>query len=117
LSLTDLDAGDDIQRGNPVPVEWDPPGDGGEVNWEVNGDCVWIESGEAADDGTFEIAAEDVRVQNNDLGEECEVTVTLERVVRGEVDSAFGEGGRFYLIQRRTVIFNSTPADDEAEEE
>lgn len=111
VSLADAD-GDAIQRGNEVAIEWDPAGSG-DIDWEVNGDCIWKEDGTTSDDGSFTIQGNDVEVKSLDEGETCEVTVTLERNNSGSVDAAFEEGGKFIATQRRTVRFDSTPAPSE----
>jgi hypothetical protein len=51
-------------------------------------------------------------VQALDEGEDCDVTITLERTNDGDVDSAF-DGGKFQAIQRRRILFTSTPAPGE----
>lgn len=111
LSLTDLEEGDEIVRGNDVSLEWDDNASG-TLNWEIEGDCIWSEDGTAADDGDLVIDSSDVRVQSLDEGESCEVTVTLERVNEGSVDGGY-DGGKFNAVQRRSIRFTSTPADDE----
>lgn len=110
-----IDGDTEIQRGTAVDISWDPEGSGS-VSWSVEGDCVWSESGSTNDDGAATIAAEDIRVQNLDKGETCDVTVTVDRVSTGTVDPEFEEGGRFRAIQRRTATFTSTPNPDEFED-
>lgn len=109
LSLEEDEA--KVQRGNSVSISWDEGS--GEVEWSVEGDCIWSRDGTTDDDGDFEIPADEIEVTGTDEGETCEVTITLERVNRGEVDPAFEEGGEFRAIQRRTVRFESTPSEEE----
>lgn len=111
--LADGQDSDDIQRGTDVRVEWDNES-AGSMRWEMAGDCIWSQTGRTNDDGAFTIPSEDIEVQDLDLGEACEVTVTLERSLEGELDDAFEEG-LIEAIQRRTVRFESTPSPDEFE--
>ncbi len=102
----------DILRGNDVFIVWDNEANG-KMEWSLEGDCVKSESGSTDDDGSLTIKAEDVEVWESDQGEACDVTVTLDRIKKGETDTTFEEGGEFYAIQRRSVTFSSMPADDE----
>lgn len=108
----EFDQDDLIPRGNDIVVIWSNEASG-DMNWEISGSCIWTESGSTNDDGALTIKAEDVRVQDLDIGEDCEVTVTLERINEGDVDSEFGEGGEIVGIQRRAISYISTPAEDE----
>ena len=110
--FVNIDQGDDVQRGNSIKIEWNNTSSG-KMNWELDGSCIWSESGTTNDDGSLTIAADSIEVQNLDKGDSCEVTVTLERANKGSVDSEFGSGGEFRAYQRRNVQFVSTPADDE----
>ena len=91
-----------------VAFSWDPPGSG-ELRWNVEGDCVWRESDVTPDDGSHDIAREDMRAQGNDEAESCPVQLTVERVRSGSVDPAFTEGGAAVAYQRRIQSFTSTP--------
>lgn len=99
-------------RGQEVSIVWDNEGSG-TMQWHLDGECVQIESGSTDDDGTLTIDGDEIEVWESDAGEDCEVTVTLERQRKGSVDPTFEEGGEFRTIQRRTVQFRSTPGDDE----
>jgi hypothetical protein len=114
MSVEGIDEGDEIERGTDVVVTWSNE-DGGDIKWEISGDCIWTESGRTSDDMEFTISAEDIRVLSTDEGESCTVKVTLERTRMGTVDPAFGEGGVFWGIQRRGFEFTSTPAPGEGE--
>lgn len=115
LSLDELEEGAEIPRGTDVTVTWNNE-DGGGVNWYLEGDCVWSKSAEnVPDDMELTIAAEDIEVLGTDEGESCTVEIIVERTRMGTVDSAFGEGGEFWGIQRRGIEFTSTPAPGEGE--
>lgn len=111
-----LDA-DELERGEDLVVTWEPANDGGTMHWKVSGDCIWGEDGSTNDDGKYTISSDDIEVHATDKGESCKVTVTLERRRNGQVDSAFGEGGKFVGIQRRSKTFMSTPGPEETDEE
>lgn len=104
-----------IERGNDVFIVWDPDANG-DMKWSLEGDCIKLQSGSTNDDGSLTIDSDDVEVWQSNVGESCKVTVTLDRVKKGTTDAEFEEGGEFRAIQRRTVTFTSTPADDESDE-
>jgi hypothetical protein len=114
VSVEGLDEGDEIPRGTDVTISWSNE-DGGDVNWYVEGDCVWSRDGRTTDDMEFTIPAEEIEVLGTDEGESCTVQIIIERTRKGNVDSAFGEGGEFWGIQRRGFEFTSTPAPGEGE--
>lgn len=114
LSLEGLDEGDEVERGTDVTVTWSNE-DGGDVNWYVEGDCVWSKSGRSTDDMELTIPAEEIEVLGTDEGETCTVEIIIERTRMGTVDSEFGEGGEFWGIQRRGIEITSTPAPGEGE--
>lgn len=114
IDIEGIDEDDEIVRGTDVTVTWSNE-DGGNVNWSVEGDCIWSRDGTTSDDMEFTIPAEEIEVLRTDEGESCTVQVIIERTRKGKVDSAFGEGGEFWGIQRRGFEFTSTPAPGEGE--
>ncbi len=106
----DTDSAAGISRGTPVIVSWTPPVSGGLIGWEVEGSCIWTESGQTPDDGSLTLAATTFRVRATQIGEDCEVQVTLDRQNDGVVDGVLIPGSRFRAIQRRRLSFASTPA-------
>jgi len=86
---------------------WDPPASG-DVQWDLDGDCVWTDEGSTPDDGSHTLGLGDVRA----LGEEtksCSVRVTVQRGHTGSIDAAFTEGGENRAYQLRAQTFTSTP--------
>jgi hypothetical protein len=114
LSLDGLEEGAEIPRGTDVTVTWSNE-DGGDVNWYIEGDCIWSRDDRTTDDMEFTIPAEEIEVLGTDEGESCTVEIIIERTRLGTVDSAFEEGGEFWGIQRRGIEFTSTPAPGEGE--
>jgi hypothetical protein len=104
-----------VLRESDVSIIWDNEASG-KMEWSLEGDCIKSASGSTNDDGSLTLKAEDIEVWESDKGEACDVTVTLDRVSDGETDSAFGDGGEFKAIQRRTVTFNSMPAEGEVDD-
>jgi hypothetical protein len=99
-----------IERTTPVVVSWqDPSVDDSQLEWSVDGDCIWSDSGVTPDDGVMTLQPERVRVRATQAGEECEVRITLDRVGPGDVDPVFVPGSSFRAVQRRAVSFISTP--------
>jgi hypothetical protein len=109
---TDGSAG--IARSAPVTVAWSPPVDGGTVTWTVEGRCLWSASGAAPDDGVLTLGPESFRVRGSRTGDDCEVTLGIQRANAGEVDGIWVPGSRFRAVQERAVVFSSTPASEEA---
>ena len=106
---TDVSGG--VNRSTPLIISWDPPGAEGEtVEWSVDGDCIWSDSGITPDDGVMTVQPEHVRVRPTQAGEECQVIVTLDRSVEQGSNSLFLQGSSLRGIQRRAVDFLSTPA-------
>lgn len=114
VSVEGIDEDDEIPRGTDVTVTWSNE-DGGDVNWSIEGDCIWSEDGRTSDDREFTISADDIRVLATDEGESCTVQIIIERTRKGTIDSAFGGSGEFWGIQRRGFEFVSTPAPGEGE--
>ncbi len=109
------DASAGIDRESEVLVTWSPAVPGGAMAWEVEGDCLWSESGVTADDGALLLGPESFRVKSTQAGEDCEVEITLDRENEGAVDRAWYPSSRFRAIQRRAVSFVSVPAAAEQE--
>jgi hypothetical protein len=110
-ALADSDD-ENLERGNDLQIVWDTDAPGSML-WSLTGDCIQGSNGSSKDDGSLTIDNEEIEVWSSNTGESCKVTVTLDRVDTGSVDSAFEEGGEYKAIQRRTVEFRSTPSSDE----
>lgn len=109
--VTDASVG--IDRASEVVVSWAPAVPGGVVRWEVGGRCLWTRSGATPDDGSLTLGPESFEVRGTRAGEECEVTITLDRANVHDVDPLWIPGSAFEAIQRRAVRFVSTPAPSE----
>jgi hypothetical protein len=90
-----------------VSFTWDPPA-GGDVHWDVDGDCVWTDQGSTPDDGSHTLNLSDVRAFGEET-ESCSVRLTVQRSHTGSIDSAFSEGGENRAYQLRVQTFTSTP--------
>jgi hypothetical protein len=90
-----------------VSFTWDPPA-GGDVHWDLDGDCVWIEQGSTPDDGNHTLNLNDVRPLRDDPAS-CSVRLTVQRSHTGNIDPAFTEGGENRAYQVRAQSFTSTP--------
>jgi hypothetical protein len=97
-----------------VVLQWAASGTQDQMSYQVDGDCVrtvvqtTIQGG---DSGSFTIAKSTLSLQATDVhaNDTCPVTVTLRRTRTGQLDSAFGHGGRIDGQQMRTVKFSSRP--------
>ncbi|MEO8182866.1 MAG: hypothetical protein ABI895_28875 [Deltaproteobacteria bacterium] len=100
-----------VDRSTPVMVGWqDPSVEATNMDWSVEGDCIWSDSGVTPDDGVMTLNPEHVRVKSTQAGEECVVQLTLDRATTNGVDPLFVPGSNFRAVQRRAVTFVSTPA-------
>jgi len=99
-----------VDRSTALIVGWqDPSAEDTNMEWSVDGDCIWSDSGVTPDDGVMTLAPEHLQVKSTHAGEECEVRLTFDRATTGEVDPLFVPGSQFRAVQRRGVTFVSTP--------
>ena len=91
-----------------VGFSWDPPLSGN-LHWDVNGECVWNDWGDTADDGSHTLGADDVRAPSSNANQTCPVQLTVQRGRSGSIDPAFTEGGEAVALQERVQSFTSTP--------
>jgi hypothetical protein len=100
-----------VERGSNVVVSWQDASveESAQLNWSVDGDCIWSDSGVTPDDGVLTLTADRVRVRSTQRGKECAVRLTLDRERAGSIDPTFVPGSSFRAIQRRAVSFVSTP--------
>lgn len=95
-----------VSRATEVAVSWSPTSSDG-MSWDVDGDCIFADSGNLS--GGASSVAVKLDPTTTDQNNSCTVTFCLNRTRAGQVDSAFGEGGKFEAVQRRCVKFTSTP--------
>jgi hypothetical protein len=99
-----------VDRSTAVIVSWqDPAVEDTNIDWSVEGDCIWSDSGVTPDDGVMTFGPEHVKVRATQAGEECEVRLTFDRASTSGVDALFVPGSHFRAVQRRAVTFVSTP--------
>jgi hypothetical protein len=93
-----------------VELIWDPREAGtGNMDWNIDGDCIQIDSGSTPDDGTQSLAAGSIDTFESDKAKSCTVNVGLTRKQPGEIDPAFSEGGSIVARQVRSASFTSNP--------
>jgi hypothetical protein len=92
-----------------VEFTWDPPVDGGSMDWHYNGECVQLGSDDTPDDGTHELAAGSIETFDSDKDKSCTVELEVSRNQGGDIDSAFTEGGSIVAKQIRSATFTSNP--------
>lgn len=99
-------------RGGDLTLTWSPGGSTDRMEWSADGDCIEPSSGTiTADAGTITIAAGAIqkRMNQQQVPDSCIATLHVDRKREGSVDPAYGKGGTFFGIQRRTVTFTTTP--------
>jgi hypothetical protein len=87
---------------------WDPAGSG-DMDWELEGDCIQRDDGSTPDDGSNRIAAGSIETFESDAEETCTVALNLVREQGGNIDDAFTEGGRIVARHVRGKSFTSAP--------
>ena len=97
-----------------VEFTWEPEGDG-DIGLDVDGDCIFPETGATPDDGSHSVPPEDLEEPGDDDGDECTGTVQLTRSQRGSIDDAFTEGGEIVARHVRSDTFKSVPPPAEEE--
>jgi hypothetical protein len=97
-----------------VEFTWEPAGEG-DMEFEVQGNCFFFETGKTPDDGAHTVSADDLVGPGEDDGDECTGTVDLARGQSGSIDDAFTEGGRIRAYQVRRDTFRSLPPPPEDE--
>lgn len=106
--------GDTLSReDDDLYLRWTPASTGS-IHIDLSGSCIHSWDADVRDDGSLRIDAGelehlDLDPDDDDVDTTCAVTVTLTRERQGEVDDAYGEGGRFSARQVRTVRFTSKP--------
>lgn len=100
----------DVSRAEDLTITWDPAGGSGdEVDIEVDGNCIFIDSWTVPDSGTHTIKAGDLKPTNSDMPESCSVEVEIRRTRSGSADPTFDSESWFRLHQVRTDSFTSAP--------
>lgn len=87
---------------------WDPPGDGN-LDWDIDGDCIKQDNGSTPDDGSNKFDKDDIDTFESDKDKTCSVTLQLVREKSGHVDAAFEKGGSIVARHVRKKTFTSTP--------
>jgi hypothetical protein len=87
---------------------WDPAGSG-DMDWELEGDCIQRDDGSTPDDGSNTIAAGSIETFDSDKDETCTVELSLSRENGGDIDGKFTEGGRIVARHVRGDSFTSAP--------
>ena len=90
-----------------VSFLWDPPA-GGELHWDLTGDCIWTEQGSTPDDGSNTLNRDDVRSVGSEP-KSCTARLEVQRSHSGSIDAAFTEGGENKAYQVRAQSFTSLP--------
>jgi hypothetical protein len=99
-----------VDRSTALIVSWQEPSpEDTNIEWSVEGDCIWSDSGVTPDDGVMTLAPEHVKVKTTHAGEQCAVRLTFDRETTGDVDPLFVPGSNFRGVQRRAVTFVSKP--------
>ncbi|MCC6809912.1 MAG: hypothetical protein IT381_20960 [Deltaproteobacteria bacterium] len=94
-----------------IDVTYSPSGSGDQMRFKLTGSCIntverTIDTGDL---GSFKIQKSLITAQTDEQNKTCDVTLELERVKKGTLDSNFGKGGKIECLQRRTRAFKSAP--------
>jgi hypothetical protein len=105
LSLAETEAS---RADTDLDYTWEPAANGN-MDWDLDGDCIKSNDGSTPDDGEATIAAGSIETFDSDKDESCTVDLTLTRKRNGSIDGAFTEGGRIVALQVRRDSFTSNP--------
>lgn len=105
------DAGRTFSRADDdIEVTWSPTGSRDRMSWRVSGSCVENDSGDIdSDSGRFVVRRGDLRPIENRERDDCSLTIEIVRQRAGQIDPAYGEGGRFVARQVRQIRVESVP--------
>jgi hypothetical protein len=109
FEITAPESGAAVSRAEGVVVTWEPSGADDSMAYRLNGDCIFLESGDVADSGSLDLGPSDFDPHSGDEETTCSAELCIDRTRRGSLDPAYGEGGRIEAVQRRCVTFSSTP--------
>jgi len=99
----------EVSRTEALTVTW-TPSTSSAVEIDLDGDCVILDSHNASSDtGSHTFEANSIRPSAGKDGDTCNVEIVVTTRKSGNVDPAFGEGGRFNAHQSRSITFRSTP--------
>lgn len=109
FEITEPLANAEISRAEALTVSW-TPSTGSAVEIDMDGDCVILNSHNASSDtGSHTFEANSISPSAGKEGDTCNVEIVISTRRSGNVDPAFGEGGRFNAHQSRSITFRSTP--------
>lgn len=92
-----------------LTVSWSPPS-AEPIRVEINGGCIQFWGVDLASDGGSTVVPAGTLAPANDVAPEaCDLDVIVTRTLAGEVDPAYGEGGRAEGRQVRSYHVSSTP--------
>ncbi|MEW5847412.1 MAG: hypothetical protein AB2A00_01315 [Myxococcota bacterium] len=101
-----------VRRGSePIAVSWRPAGtSGNQVLVTAEGECFvpyakWLET----DSGSWVISSGSLTGSATQNARSCDATITVSRRTAGELDPAFGKGGRIHAAQERQVRIRVEP--------
>jgi len=102
-------SGADASRAEDLVVTWDAGGSD-DVQMEINGDCIFLETIDVpGDSGSYTISADTLKATDSKMPGTCDVTVKLTRSRSGSADPAFDAESWVHLQQVRTTSFTSKP--------
>lgn len=92
-----------------IEVKWDNSGKTDPMTVDVSGTCIESVQKTATDNGTFTIAAADIKASKDNETKSCDVSISVKRSRTGTLDTAYGMGGTVRGVQERNVQVKSTP--------
>lgn len=99
-----------ISRNGSLTVTWNAQAGGSSMHLSVSGDCIDTYSRDLdSDSGSYTVNAGDIKEAASRTGESCKATVEVKRSQVGQLDPAYGEGGKIFAYQSRSVEISSTP--------
>lgn len=112
VNITAPAAGETITRDKGFDIAWDNNNAGGNLNLEVDGDCIRpypsVNGEEKPDNGVHSVPPNGIEATETGKDKTCEATIELTRTSGGELDSRLK--GSIKAETSASMKFNSAPA-------
>lgn len=97
------------RKADPLEVDWSPANTGDSMVLDVSGDCIFDDSNEISDTGSYVIPKDTLKSTGGDMPTTCDLTFALDRKRSGTADPAFDPESYVLLHQRRKATATSLP--------
>jgi hypothetical protein len=107
--LAGVESGAQVARAAGFQLTWTAATVGDGMSWQLDGDCLFPQTGSMSDTGQLRVDPSDFKVHSGEEQNTCNASICVSRSRNGQLDPAYGEGGVIKAAQRRCIAFVSTP--------